>query len=50
MWHQVGIGDQHAGRIRVRAKNTHRFARLHQQRFVIFKRLQRVHNGIKGGP
>ena len=33
--HQVGVGDQHARRIGVRAEHADRLARLHQQRLVL---------------
>ena len=39
--HQVGIGDQHARRLVVRAKHAHRLARLDQQRLVVFEPAQR---------
>ena len=41
MRHDVGIGDQHAGRIGMGAKNADRLARLDQQRFVGFQHPQR---------
>ena len=35
--HQVRVGNQHPGRVGVRAEDAHGFARLHQQGFVLFK-------------
>ena len=48
--HQVRIGDQHARRIVMRAKNADRFARSDQQRLVVFKRFERPHNGVERFP
>ena len=48
--HEIGIGEKYARGIGVRAKDADRFARLHQQGFVIFERLQRAHQRIKGRP
>ena len=41
MRHQVGVGDQHARRIGMGFEHAHRFAGLHQQRFIAFKPPQR---------
>ena len=35
--HQVGVGNQHARRTRMGAKNPNRFARLNQQCFIGLK-------------
>ena len=45
--HEVGVGDQHARRVRVRAKHTDRFAGLDQQSFVVLKRLQGGYDGVE---
>ncbi|MCY1182606.1 hypothetical protein D9M73_231750 [compost metagenome] len=37
MWHQVGVGDQHARCVAVGLEHTDRLARLHQQGFVVFQ-------------
>ena len=39
--HEVGIGDQNPGRIRVGLEHTHRLARLHQQGLVRLQPFQR---------
>ena len=48
--HQIGIADQHARRMFMRAKHRHRLAGLHQQRFIVLQRAQRAHNGVKAFP
>ena len=47
MRHQIGIGDQHARSIFVGAKYAHRFARLHQQGFIIIQIAQGGDDFIK---
>ena len=37
---QIGIANQHARRVLVRAEDADRLARLHEQRFIRFERLQ----------
>ena len=48
--HEVGIGDQHAGRVRVGAEDAHRLAGLHQQRLVGFEPPQRRHDAVEAVP
>src|SRR2546429_8686171 len=48
--HQIGIGDEHAWRFLMRAKNPDRLARLHQQRFVVAQRFELTHDGVERGP
>ncbi|MNN43308.1 hypothetical protein D3C81_1575360 [compost metagenome] len=50
MRHQVGVGDQHARRVRVRAEHADRLARLYQQRFVLAQAAQAVEDGIEAFP
>jgi hypothetical protein len=50
MSHQIGIGQQDARRFRMGAKNAHRLARLHQQRFIVAERFQGAHQGVKRRP
>ena len=50
MAHQVRIADQNARRVLVRLKDADRLARLHQQRFVVFQRLQRLDDGVVAVP
>ena len=50
MRHQIGIGDQHARRVGMGAKDADRFARLHQQRLVAFQPLQRRDDAIETFP
>jgi hypothetical protein len=38
--HQVGVGDQHAGRVAVRLEHADRLARLDEQRLVVVELLQ----------
>ncbi len=45
--HEVGIGDQNARRILVRAENADRLAGLHQQRLVFGERLQRRDDAVE---
>ncbi len=47
---QVGVADQHARRVVVRAEDADRLARLHQQRLVVLERLQRVDDGVVAIP
>ena len=39
--HEVGVGDQHARRVRMRAEHADRLAGLHQQRLVLLQDFQR---------
>ena len=48
--HQVGIGDEHPRRFRMRAEDPLRPPRLHDQRFVVIERLQGPHDGVKRRP
>ena len=43
---EIGIGDQYARRMRVRAKNSDGLAGLDQQSFVIFERAERRDDGV----
>ena len=47
---EIGIGDEHARGVGVRAKNSHGLAGLHQQGFVIFQRAQRSDDGVVAIP
>ena len=47
---EIGIGDQHARRVGVRAENADRLAGLHEQRFVVFERAQRRDDRVKAFP
>ncbi len=47
MRHEIGIGDQHARRILVGAKNTDRLARLYDERFILVQILQRRDDAVK---
>ena len=48
--HQVRVRQQHTRGVGMSAENTDRFARLHQQRFVVFQLAQASHDGMEGGP
>jgi len=48
--HEVGVGDQHARRIGVRAQHRDGLARLHEQRFVVAQALQRREDGVEAFP
>src|SRR6058998_2165354 len=48
--HQVCVCDQHARRIGVRRKNTHGFARLHDQRLFVAERLQCATDRVERRP
>ena len=48
--HQVRVGNQHARRIGVRAKDTHGLARLHEQRLVVAELLERRHDCVEALP
>ena len=48
--HQIGVADQHPRRVLVGLEDAHRLARLHQQRLVVFQRLQRVDDGVVALP
>ena len=50
MRHQVAVGDEHARGVRMGAQDAHRFARLHEQRFVGFELSQTIHDGIESLP
>jgi hypothetical protein len=45
----IGVGNQHARRVGMGAKNTDRLTRLYQQRFV-FPQLAQAQDRLKGGP
>ena len=47
MGHQIGIGDQHTGGVRVGLKDANGFARLHQQCLIVFQCLQRCDDLIE---
>jgi hypothetical protein len=48
--YEVGVGDEHARRPRVRLENGNGFARLHKQRLVVFQLAQRLDDGFVAGP
>jgi hypothetical protein len=48
--HEVGIGDEHARRIRVRAEDADRLARLDQQRLVGIERAERGDDAVEALP
>ena len=48
--HQVGVGDQHARRVRVGAKHADRFAGLDQQGLVFFQFAQGGQDLVETGP
>ena len=48
--HQIGIGNQDARRIFVRAKNADGLAGLHEKRFVVVQAAQRSDDGVKTIP
>ena len=48
--HQIGIGDQHARRIRMGAEDADRLARLHEQRLVRLQPPQRRDDPVEGVP
>ena len=50
MRHQVGVGDQHARRVRVRAEDADRLARLHEQRLVVVEPRSERDDGVEGVP
>ena len=50
MRHEVGIGDQHARRIRMRAEHADGLARLHEQRLVAFEPSQRGDDTVEALP
>ena len=50
MRHEVGIGDQHARRILMRAENADRLAGLDEQRLVLPERAQRRDDLVEGFP
>ena len=47
VWHQIGIGNQYAGRILMGFENANGFTRLHQQGVVIAKGFEAGNNGIE---
>ena len=47
---EVGVGDEHARRVLVRAEDAHRLARLHEQRLVVLQPLQRGDDGVVALP
>ncbi len=50
VWHQVGVGDQHARGILMRAEHTDRLAGLHQQRLVGLQFAQALYDGVEAVP
>ena len=48
--HQVGVGDQHPGRVGMRLEDAHRLAGLHEQGLVIFQFAQGPDDGVEGFP
>ena len=50
VWHQIGIGDQDPGRVRVGLENPYGFTALHQQSFVIFQSLQGLNDFVVTSP
>ncbi len=50
VWHQVGVGDQHARRVAVGFEYADRLAGLHQQGFVFFQRFQGFDNLVVAIP
>ena len=50
MRHEIGIGDQHARRIVMRAENADGFARLHEQSLIGFEPLQRRDDAVEAFP
>ena len=50
MGHQIGVGDQHPGRIRMGLEHADRLPGLHQQRFVLFQFAETLKDRIKAGP
>ena len=48
--HQIGIGDQHARRIRMGRKHAHRLAGLHQQGFLFGQGFQRFDDAVVAIP
>ena len=49
-WHEVGVGDQHAGRVRVGAEDADRLAALHEEGLVLFEVLQALDDVVKRFP
>ena len=48
--HEVGVGEQHARRIGVRAEHSDGLARLDQQRLIVLERAQRGHDLLEAAP
>ena len=48
--HQIGVGQQHTRRIRVRGEYTDRLTALDQQGFVVVEGFQGGQNGVEAGP
>ena len=48
--HEIGVGDQHARRVRLGAKHADRLAGLHAQRLVGFERAQRGDHAVEAFP
>jgi len=44
--HQIGIGDQHPRRIRMRREHAHRLSRLHQQGFLLGQSFQSFDDAV----
>src|SRR4029079_7594985 len=50
VWDEIRVGDEHARRVLVRAKDADRFARLDEERLVILQPLQRGDDGVETLP
>ena len=48
--HQVGVGDEHPGRVGVGAEHAHRLAGLDQQGLVVLQVPQGFQDGVEAGP
>ena len=50
MANQIGVADQHPGRVLVSLEDAHRLARLHQQGLIVLQRLQGFDDGVVALP
>ncbi len=48
--HEQRVGDEHARRPGMRLEDANGFSGLHEQRFVVFERRQRSHDGVERRP
>ena len=48
--HQIGVGNEHAGRVGVGLEHAHRLARLHQQGLIVVQVLQRGQDLVETCP